>query len=138
MSLLIDTHIWLWLMTGDAKFSKSKAAKRFDQVASTQGYLISIISVWEVSMLANKGRIRLALPISQWVEQALKAPGSHLQPITPTIAVQSTVFGDDFHPDPVDRLLVATAMVLGAELMTADEKILAYARVNRNLKVIAV
>lgn len=125
-------------MTGDSRFGKSKAAKHLNRVGATEGYGVSIISVWEVSMLAIKGRIRLALPVSEWVERALKAPGCHLQPITPTIAVQSTVFGEDFHPDPVDRLLVATAMVLGAELITADEKILAYAQVNRNLKVVAV
>ena len=77
-------------------------------------------------MLEAKGRIRLGSPCQQWVEEALATPGLTLVPLTPEIALDSSRLPGDFHGDPADRIIVATARRLGARLLTRDEKLLAY------------
>lgn len=79
-------------------------------------------------MLDAKGRIRLAKDCLAWVREALGAPGVSLVPLTPEIAVESSRLPGEFHGDPADRILVATARLLGAALLTRDERILAYGK----------
>ena len=79
-------------------------------------------------MLEAKGRIRLSSPCGQWVEEALATPGLTLVPLTPEIALDSSRLPGDFHGDPADRIIAATARRMGARLLTRDEKLLAYGR----------
>ncbi len=79
-------------------------------------------------MLEAKGRIRLSKDCLAWVQEALSAPGTSLVPLTPEIAVESSRLPGKFHGDPADRILVATARLLGATLLTRDERILAYGK----------
>ena len=79
-------------------------------------------------MLAAKGRVQLGLPAAQWVRRALAAPGLVLAEMTPDIAVESSFLPGEFHSDPADRLIVATARAIGAALYTKDRAILAYGR----------
>ena len=64
----------------------------------------------------------------QWALQALETPGLFLENISPLIAVESSNLPGDFHGDPADRLIVATARSLNAHLITRDAKILYYAK----------
>jgi PIN domain nuclease of toxin-antitoxin system len=98
---------------------------------------VSVISVWEVAMLEAKGRIRLSKDCLSWVNEALRAPGLGLIPLTPEIAVDSSRLPGVFHGDPADRILVATARRQGAILLTRDEKILSYGKA-KHLSVMAV
>jgi PIN domain nuclease of toxin-antitoxin system len=98
---------------------------------------VSAISVWEVAMLEAKGRIRLSKDCLSWVNEALRAPGLGLIPLTPEIAVDSSRLPGVFHGDPADRILVATARRQGAILLTRDEKILSYGKA-KHLSVMAV
>ncbi len=77
-------------------------------------------------MIEAQGRIVLAKPCAQWVREALSAPGLSLTPLTPEIAVESCQLPGSFHDDPVDRMIVATARVADATLVTKDERIFAY------------
>jgi len=123
--LLLDTHIWIWLMNGDAQ--KLAASENTIDQASKAGKLgISAITVWEVAMLEAKGRIRLHKNCLDWLQEALSAPGTHLLPLSPAIAVESSRLPDEFHGDPADRILVATARILKATLVTKDKKLLNY------------
>ena len=79
-------------------------------------------------MLEAKGRIRLAKDCLAWVHDALTSPGISLVPLTPEIAVESSRLPGTFHGDPADRILVATARLLGATLLTRDAKILTYGK----------
>ncbi len=79
-------------------------------------------------MLVAKRRIRLDRPVEQWVDIALALPGIQLAPLEPAIAVRSTKLPGEFHPDPADRIIVATARSLGATLVTRDRRLVAYGR----------
>ncbi len=125
-ALLLDTHVWIWLMVGEPTLGKSAALKSVEQAALDARLLVSAISVWEIGMLEAKGRIVLPLDITHWVENALTAPGVRLQPLTPAIALHSSRLPAEFHGDPADRILVATARIVDAILVTRDARILAY------------
>ena len=126
--ILLDTHIWVWLMEG-AEREIGSACRKTIQTASVESVLvISVMSVWEVAMLEVRARIQLSLDCRAWVDKALTAPGTRLQALTPAIAVESTRLPSIIHGDPVDRILVATARHIGASFATRDERILKYSR----------
>lgn len=113
-SLLFDTHAWIWAMEGDPR---AKKVEGFSGQCA-----VSVMSVWEVGMLVCKNRLDLEPTVEDWVRMNLRPPVT-LQPLTPGIALASTRL-EDFHGDPVDRMLVATALTTGQPLVTADRKIL--------------
>ena len=135
-ALLLDTHVWLWLMSREGNM-KPSAIRAIAEAAYHGLVLVSAISVWEVAMLVAKGRIRLSKDCLSWVNEALRAPGLALIPLTPEIAVESSRLPGAFHGDPADRILVATARREGAILLTRDEKILAYGKA-KHLSVMMV
>ena len=123
---VFDTHAWIWLSAGDAR------------AAGLQSFrgraVVSAISVWEVAMLESKGRLVLEPTVEEWIESNLRFP-VELEAIHPAISIQSCRLAD-FHGDPADRLIVATAMVLGVPLITADRKIIEWSIHNPALHVV--
>ena len=85
--------------------------------------LVSDISIWEVATLHSSGRIRLSLPLREWLDKAVAPPLGRRHGISPAIAAELARLPDSFHRDPADRILVATARVLGATLLTQDPRI---------------
>ena len=77
-------------------------------------------------MLAEKGRIALGDDVGRWIDRALALPGLQLAPLDASITVGSVRLPGDFHADPADRMIVATARFHQAPLMTADQAILGY------------
>lgn len=126
MGLVIDTHVWLWLESDPDRLSEP-ARSRIEQAARVGKLWVSVMSVWEIGMLVAKDRIRLSMPVDEWVRQASATPGMQMLGVVPEIALESTRLPDGPHGDPVDRLLMASARVHNLTLITADEKILAYA-----------
>lgn len=126
MGLVIDTHVWLWLESDPDRLSE-QARSRIEQAARVGELWVSVMSVWEIGMLVAKDRIRLSMPVDEWVRQASATPGMQMLGVVPEIALESTRLPDAPHGDPVDRLLMASARVHNLTLITADEKILAYA-----------
>jgi len=124
--VLLDTHAWLWLVEGEARFSPETLG-RIEAAAAARLLRVAPISVWEVAMLEAKGRIRLTQDCRSWVKRALSPPGPALAPLTPDILIDSTRLPGTFHGDPADRMIVATARALDACLVTADARILGYA-----------
>jgi PIN domain nuclease of toxin-antitoxin system len=127
-ALLLDTHCWIWMALGETTRFRPAAVRRIEQAARAGSLLVSVISVWETAMLESKGRIRFQKPCLDWVREALDTPGLTLAPITPEIAVDSSRLPGDFHGDPADRILVATARSLGVPLLTRDSKLVEYGR----------
>jgi PIN domain nuclease of toxin-antitoxin system len=125
--LLIDTHYWLWLAGGDRERLTSSVINLLQNAADHDGLLVSAISVWEIAMLDAKGRVQLFKTCTQWVDEALAISGLTLAPLSPAIAIESNHLPGGFHGDPADRIIVATARVLGARLLTNDKSIRAYA-----------
>jgi PIN domain nuclease of toxin-antitoxin system len=125
--ILLDTHIWVWWVAGTAELAPRHA--RLLQDHESTGIGVSIISCWEVATLIARQRLVVDRPALAWIEAALRYPGVRLVELTPRIAVESTQLPAEFHRDPADRMLVATANVLGCPLITGDEKILRYPHV---------
>ncbi|HNA62186.1 MAG TPA: type II toxin-antitoxin system VapC family toxin [Rhabdochlamydiaceae bacterium] len=123
--LLLDTHVWLWIMIGNSDLT-ANFRKAFAHSQKNQGVLISPISIWEIGMLVEKNRIQIDMDVQEWVDQALDIPGVKLSPITSRIAIQSSRLPGIVHGDPADRLLIATAHEENAVLTTCDEKLLKY------------
>jgi PIN domain nuclease of toxin-antitoxin system len=124
--LLLDTHIWLWLVLGTGRLST--VARGMIAKAATFGRLrIASITMWEIALLASRNRIALGKSTLQWIEQAVTDSFVTVEPLTAMVAVESWELPDRFHQDPVDRMIVATARVSGAVLMTRDRQILDYA-----------
>ncbi|QTA93360.1 type II toxin-antitoxin system VapC family toxin [Desulfonema magnum] len=124
--ILLDTHVWIWLMNGDKTLGSSVCLEAINNAAANGNIRISAISIWEIGMLEAKGRISFSGDVLTWVEQALTAPGVRLAPITPKIAIESSRLPGDFHGDPADRIIVAATRELGATLITRDRKIIEY------------
>ena len=126
MSLvLLDTHVWVWLLNGDQKLS-AKALKAIECSLAEEAVLLSTISPWEVAMLVSKDRLRLDRDVSEWVQAAVSIPGIRVEPLSPEIAVASTRLPGELHSDPADRMIAATARHVGATLVTEDQKLLDY------------
>jgi PIN domain nuclease of toxin-antitoxin system len=126
--VLLDTHFWIWQQFGVMQDSLSTTWKAIEAAASSGTLLLSVISVWEVGLLDSKGRLELFTPCEQWVHEALATPGLTLVPLTPEIAVHSTRLPGNFHSDPADRIIAATARIMGARLATRDRKLIDYAK----------
>jgi len=126
--LLLDTHIWLWAQLGLVD-QLSRGAVSAIRRAESQGRLrVSVISIWELGMLAQRGRISLPLDVRTWVREAFTKPGLSLAPLTPEIALESSDLPGVLHGDPADRILAATARILRATLLTKDQRLIDYSR----------
>jgi PIN domain nuclease of toxin-antitoxin system len=126
--LLLDTHCWLWAQLGMTQQLSRIAVSAIRDAESAGGLLVSVISVWELAMLEKRGRIGLPRNIRDWIADALRQPGVSVAPLTPEIAVESVNLPGDLHGDPADRMLVATARVMSARLLTKDDRLLRYSQ----------
>lgn len=133
--ILLDTHVWLWLLNGEEKLINSQCLSYIENSVKNSNIRVSVISVWEVGMLESKGRIKFPVGCLDWVNNALNAPGISMAPITPEIAIESSRLPGKFHGDPADRIIVATVRKLGATLITHDKNIISYGK-KKYLKVI--
>lgn len=118
--IVLDTHAWIWWLTAPNKLGRK--ATRSIKKANRIG--VSAISVWEIAMKAKRGKLRFDRPYAIWLDEALAADERiELLPLIPRISVEAVEFNWD-HADPADRLIVASAKVHAAPLITADERII--------------
>jgi PIN domain nuclease of toxin-antitoxin system len=127
-ALLLDTHIWLWYVENDARRFARRIEPLVEAAVQRGEVLISAISVWEIAVLDSIRRIQLSHDVRTWVERALSFPGVRFKGLSPSIAIESACLPGHVHQDPADRILIATARLTGAALVTCDERILTYAR----------
>lgn len=126
--LILDTHVWVWLVNGDERIISSGFLPEINEAERENSIKVPAICVWEVAMLVAKNRITLSDNTLDWINKALSGTGISLCPLTPVIAYESTNLPGDFHGDPADRMIVASARVLDGKLLTFDRKILRYSR----------
>jgi PIN domain nuclease of toxin-antitoxin system len=124
--ILLDTHSWLWLVRGEGRIQKHALELMF-AAAGARSMFLSLMSIWELSLLDAKRRISLNLPCVDWVHTALARSGAALVGLTPEIAIESNRLPGRLHNDPVDRILVATARTEALTLLTRDRALLDYA-----------
>jgi PIN domain nuclease of toxin-antitoxin system len=120
--ILLDTHAWLWWA---ANAPELPVAMKTLIGAGDEPVGVASMSCLEVAWLAKKGRITVPLSIELFFETAIDGAGLKLIPLTPKIAARSAAL-PDIHRDPVDRVLVATAIELDAALVTKDAVIPSY------------
>jgi len=125
--ILLDTHTMLWMVEDHPRLG-DEAAKMLNHAASEDRIAVSAITPWEIALLVSKKRIDLHQDPLEWLNAALSLSGINLVPLEPEIAVASTRLPFEMHPDPADRILVATARHLGATLVTADRALLKLAK----------
>lgn len=124
MRALLDTHVLVWWLTDPDRLSVGQR-KVLDAADASSPLLVSDISLWEVATLYSLGRIQIEMPLRQWLEKAVAPPLVRRQTISPAIAAELATLPESFQRDPADRILVATARVLGATLLTHDTRIIA-------------
>ncbi|OFW04986.1 MAG: hypothetical protein A3H96_00280 [Acidobacteria bacterium RIFCSPLOWO2_02_FULL_67_36] len=120
MKLLLDTHIWLWSLLEPARLSPKVAAALASP--DTERWL-SPVSVWEALLLIERKRLEVDRPGEAWVREALERAPITEAPVTREVAIASRGLTTR-HRDPVDRFLVATAVVFDLTLVTADAAVL--------------
>jgi PIN domain nuclease of toxin-antitoxin system len=126
-SLLLDTHVVLWLDSGDQRL-KADTRKAIDKLWLAGGsVLVSSVSAWEIALLADTGRISLDCPPEAWVERFLGREGVSAVPLTWRASARAYGLPNFERRDPGDRLLIATAIDLGCPLVTYDGPITEYA-----------
>lgn len=119
MSLLLDTHIWLWSLLEPQRLSRRVVRA----LSSNENELwLSPVSIWEFLILVEKGRVVLTVEPDAWLDQASAIAPMHEAPLTNEIARESRRINLP-HQDPADRFLAATAAVLKLTLVTADERL---------------
>jgi PIN domain nuclease of toxin-antitoxin system len=126
--VLLDTHIALWLDSGNAKLRPS-TRELIDRCWHDGGVImLSAVTAWEIGVLVERGKIVLDLPPHAWVRRFLRQPGIQGVPLHLDVAARTGALADLPHRDPGDRLLIATAIDLGCPLITYDERIAGFAR----------
>lgn len=122
--IVLDTHTWIWWVHGDRKLTREYY--EYIQEQESQGLGISAISCWEVAKLVEYSRLILPRSVNEWLDEALAYPGIRLLELTPRICVESTQLPGEFHRDPADQIIVATARVHNCPIVTLDRKIREY------------
>lgn len=117
---LLDTHVWLWSLVDPDRLRKETRALL---TAPEATLWLSPISVWETTLLAERGRLELDTEARRWVQDALAASGVGEATLNHEVALQSREVEVE-HDDPADRFIAATASVYQLVLVTADERLL--------------
>ena len=125
--IVLDTQAWVWWTEDPERLSVSQFAAIVSNEDDVIG--ISAISCWEIAKLVEYERLELSADLPEWFESALNYPGVTLLPLTPEVAMESASLPGDFHKDPADQIIVATARLNDCPLATNDRQIRAYPHV---------
>lgn len=121
--LLLDTHVALWLDSGDDRLRASTRAL-IDGCWQIGGTIfLSAVTAWEIALLVDTARIDLDIPVEAWIERFVDRPGIEAVPLGYRAASRSYQLHHLEHRDPADRLLIATAIELACPLVTYDDRI---------------
>lgn len=129
--ILLDTHALLWWQAESDRLSRE--ARRLIERAGR--LLVSPVSCWEIGMLVGKQRVRLDRPTAVWVRDLLADDTVDEAELSPAIAAAAAEL-PDFHGDPADRFLYATARSLAVQLLSQDRLLRDYADEHRGVSVV--
>lgn len=122
-ALLLDTHIALWLDSGDDRL-RGETRTLIDGCWRSGGaVLLSAVTVWEIALLVDSARMTLDLPVEGWVARFAACPGVETIPLSHTAAARAYRLHPLEHRDPADSLLIATAIERDCPLVTYDGRI---------------
>ena len=119
MKLLLDTHIWVWSVLDPGRLSARVAR----QLVNPENEIwLSAVSVWELRLLHDKGRLKLMPDAVSWIQDNLSRLNIREAPLTFEVALAISSLNLP-HNDPADGFIAATAKVFGLTLVTADEQL---------------
>jgi PIN domain nuclease of toxin-antitoxin system len=119
LKLLLDTHIWVWGALEPERLS-ARVARQLTQAENE--IWLSPVSIWELRLLQDKGRVRLIPDAVSWINDNLTRLGIREAPLTFEVALAVSSLNLPHH-DPADGLIAATAKIFGLTLVTADEQL---------------
>jgi len=126
--IVLDTHALVWWVAGDSTLSK-KAKAAIEHELSGGEIIVSAISAWEIAMLVEREKLVLSMDVGSWLATVSGVGAVRFMPVDTEIPIKSVDLPGNFHKDPADRMIVATARKLAVPLVTKDEKIRSYAHV---------
>ncbi|KJV81107.1 PIN domain protein [Rickettsia hoogstraalii str. RCCE3] len=135
VNLILDTHILIWYAEG-IKLSKHQI-ELIEKAREHNMLYISAISIWEVAMLENKGKIVLSISLNDWINKLLSIPGLNLIDLSVSVLIESCFLPNYEHKDPADRFIIASTRNNNSYLFTCDQKIIEYANLGY-LKIIDI
>jgi PIN domain nuclease of toxin-antitoxin system len=129
--ILLDTHALIWWVEGRGRLSRAGV----EAIREHAPALVSPISLWELAMLVARGRIEVDREPMRWTRDLLASETVAVAELTPAAAVAAARL-PDFHGDPADRFIYATAREMRVALVSKDAHMRAYARRRRDVQVI--
>ena len=124
--ILLDTHILIWYAEG-IKLSPYQI-ELIESARKRAELYISAISIWEITMLTNQGKVIFSINTNEWIDKLLSIPGLNLIDLTIPILMQSCELPNYQYEDYADRMIIATGRVNNISLMTCDNKLIDYGK----------
>jgi PIN domain nuclease of toxin-antitoxin system len=133
-ALFLDTHAWIWLAAGDPRMAKHERV--LNRAAEARELLLSAISIYETALIGietergrRRGRqaVKMRPTVNQWIRDAVMGTRVVLVALDADVAMDSAAL-HAMHADPFDRIIVAAATSSKARLVTADSKIVTFAK----------
>ncbi len=122
MTVLLDTHVWLWWLLGSLRLPANERTA-LNRVAARGGVRVAAVSLWEAQMLHAKRRLTLDRPFDGWIRDAAATGVVQIVPLDVDVVIALDRLPPAFHGDPADRLIVATARAFDLPLATHDRTI---------------
>ncbi len=126
--IVLDTHTLVWWVTDDPLLSRA-AKSAIDKTKRRGEIIVSSMSAWEIALLVERDRLVLTMDVSSWLATVEQIEQVRFLSVDVEIATKSVSLPGQFHKDPADRMIVATARKLAVPLVTKDEKLRAYPHV---------
>ena len=121
--IVLDTHALVWWASDPGQIPARARRRIKNAVESGSGIAASSISVWEIAMLVSRSRLRLTLPVDLWLASLAALPHLQFIPVGNQVVIRAAGMDDCPSRDPADRMIVATAILLGAPLITGDRRL---------------
>jgi len=129
--VLLDTHVWIWAVDGGSRLGR-KIRRRLDRASRagvlTDSLYVSAASAFEISALHTAGRLQFNRPVDRWIRESIEIGGLRVLEVDRDIAIDAGQVPRSALPDPIDRVLVATARDRDVPLVTCDQRILDYSK----------
>ncbi|MCC6611813.1 MAG: type II toxin-antitoxin system VapC family toxin [Burkholderiales bacterium] len=120
--IVLDTHVVVWWVSGSGRLS-ARAKRAIDRGARQRAVAASAITVLEIATAVRRGRLALGVPLDPWLADLYALPELQFVPVSAAIAQLAGGFDDSMPSDPADRIIAATALTLGADIVTADGRL---------------
>lgn len=120
---LLDTHAWLWWLDGTGALRGHERAELDACAAAGEPPFLAGISLWEMALLVELGRVELERPFDDWIDLAASPRTVRIVEVSAAVAKELVRLPESFHRDPADRLIVASARALELPVLTHDHAI---------------